>query len=1214
MALNAHEAAYPLGSSGSTRRWKYHVFLSFRGEDTRKSFTDHLYHALQRKGIIAFRDDEELERGHFIKPSLLQAIEESLTTIVVLSANFASSSWCLDELLKILHSQKQTGLLVFPIFYGVDPSDIRHQTGNIGKAFEKVEAKFTQDKMKVQRWRDALEEVANLSGWHSDNWHETELIETAVEEVWSKLYDQLPFDSEKLVGIESKLAELDSFIANGMDGVQFVGIWGTGGLGKTRLARAFYERMHKKFDGHCFLHNVREVSKTDGLISLQKKLLFSLHKRSIDVCDYYEGRKLIKNMLCNRKVLLVLDDVSEISQLQNLAGEQGWFGEGSIILVTTRDKHVLLSNGVSTQYEMKFLSDDESLELYHQNAFKGRKPNKDYFELSRTVIQYAQGLPLVLKVLGSFLCGRSILEWKDAIAKFRKVLPNDVLKILQVSFDGLENDEKNIFLDIACFFNGKQKDFVIQMLQYLDLHPIIGIKVLIDKSLVTDDGSILRVHDILQEMGMNIVFQESFNDVGKRSRIWSLEDANYVLERNMGTEAIRGIVLRLDTECVSYWDPQAFLKMSNLKLLIITSSSPDPHSSLNLPYGLECFSSALKVLQWKECCLDALPSHVPCELIDRKTKPSPLKQLWQGSQVFERLKFMDLSYSRYLIKTPNFDEIPDLQKLILKGCLNLVEVHPSLGHHQNLVMVNLKGCKSIKTLPSKFEMKCLETLVLSGCFKIRQLPEFGQSMKCLTKLDVEETDITKLPQSLINLCQLVVLNLKNCKNLVCLPNVIQFLKCIKILNISGCPKLSRLPENLNENVALEELDASGTAIKEVPSSIVHLKNLRSLSFSGCSGQAQSSSPNFSSFWTRFFRLTRPSIIHSGLSLPPSLSGLSNLKKLNLSYCNLSDESVANDINDLSSLEHLDLRGNNFVNLPVGFFSNLLKLYRVDLDHCTRLQSFPRLPSNLIAMLAIDCPSMKYILDSQQLWKIFEQFEYQERELLPKEYMFHRCLDHMLPVIMNIGGSEVPSWFHNQNYFCDDAWYYQPNVSFITDIQGHRHSSKLLGIAVCLVIEGHYSASTSYAESASVWWICRNHEIPTQQTGPIQRAGYAIHKHNNDCNQRFLFFFKCVGSKKRLQFSFYAENRSTKVNFEIKKCGWNVLCKEDIEAWRRASGQGCSSSNKCSDNYHNYNELGATEATSDNLGNSQSINGSEEEDGQSNVDVDIQMPLTKRRKL
>ncbi|KAI9095379.1 hypothetical protein K1719_026413 [Acacia pycnantha] len=1203
MALSAHGAAYPSGSSGSAKRWKYHVFLSFRGADTRKSFTDHLYHALQRKGIIAFRDDEELERGHFIKPSLLQAIEESLYAIVVLSANYASSAWCLDELLKILHSKKQIGLLLFPIFYGVDPSDIRHQTGNFGKAFKKLEEKFTQDKMKVQRWRDALKEVANLSGWHSDNWHETKLIETVVEEVWSKLYDELPFDSEIIVGIESKLVVLDSLIANGMSGVQFVGIWGTGGLGKTTLARAFYELRHKSFDVRCFLLNVREVSKTNGLTSLQRKLLSSLDKRScMDVLDYYEGRKLIKNMLCNRKVLLVLDDVSETSQLENLAGKQGWFGEGSIIIITTRDKHVLSSYDVSTQYDMKFLSDDESLELFHQNAFKGNKPNKDCLELSRTMIQYAKGLPLMLKVLGSFLCGRTILEWKDAIAKFKKVPPNDVLKILQVSFDGLDDDEKAIFLDIACFFNGKQKDYVIQTLKHLDLHPIVGIKVLIDKSLVIDDKGILWVHDILQEMGKNIVFQESPNDVGKRSRIWSLEDANSVLEGKKGSETIRGIVLRLDQECVLYWDPKAFSRMSNLKLLIITSCSHDPYIKrvcfLNLPYGLECFSSALEVLQWNEFCLDDMPSHGSHEeFIDLKMKPSPSKQLCRGSQAFGRLKFMDLSYSRYLIKTSNFDEIPYLQNLILKGCINLVEVHLSLGHHQNLVMVNLKGCKSIKTLPSKFEMKCLETLILSGCFKIRQLPEFGQSMKCLTKLDVEETDITKLPQSLVNLCQLVILNLRNCKKLVCLPNVIQCLKSIKILNISGCSKLSRLPENLNENVGLEELDASGTAIKEVPSSIVHLKNLRSLSFSGCSGQAQSFSPIFS-FWTRFFRLTRPSI-STGLLLPPSLFGLSNLTSLDLSYCNLSDESVPNDINDLSSLVNLGLGGNNFVNLPVGFFSNLLKLYNVHLDHCTRLQSLPGLPSNLGTIKAIDCPSMKNILDSQQLWKIFEQLGYQER------YLLHQRFDCMDPFSMNIGGSEVPSWFHNPNCFCDDAWSYQPNVSFIADIQDHHHSSKKLGIVVCLAIEGHYDS----AYYSDVLLMSRNvgDEIP--EFYPVRR----ISKLHNDRNQLFLFFFECV-DKKRLQFSFHVETRGRKGNFVIKKCGWHVLCKEDIEALQRTRGQGCSSNNKCSDNYHNHNELGATEATSDSLSNSLSINGSEEEDGQSNVEVDIQMPMTKRRKL
>ncbi|XP_054817711.1 TMV resistance protein N-like [Prosopis cineraria] len=170
MALEAHGVDHPSSCFGSTRRWKYHVFLSFRGEDTRRSFTNHLCCALQRNGIIAFKDDEELERGEVIKPSLLRAIEESLSAIVVLSPNYASSTWCLAELSKILHSKKESGLYVFPIFYGVDPSDVEHQRGSFAEAFKKHEEIFTRDEMKVQNWRDALKEVANLSGWHSGNW------------------------------------------------------------------------------------------------------------------------------------------------------------------------------------------------------------------------------------------------------------------------------------------------------------------------------------------------------------------------------------------------------------------------------------------------------------------------------------------------------------------------------------------------------------------------------------------------------------------------------------------------------------------------------------------------------------------------------------------------------------------------------------------------------------------------------------------------------------------------------------------------------------------------------------------------------------------------------------------------------------------------------------------------------------------------------------
>ncbi|XP_028773809.1 disease resistance-like protein DSC1 [Neltuma alba] len=491
--------------------------------------------------------------------------------------------------------------------------------------------------------------------------------------------------------------------------------------------RAFYERKLKNFEIHCFLHNIREAYEKEGLISLQKRILFSLEKRSMEVCDCYEGKKLIKNMLCNRKVLLVLDDVSDISQLENLAPKQGWFSKGSIIIITTRDKHLLSSHGVSTKYDVKFLSDNESLELFLQKAFKGDKPNEDYLNLARTVIEYARGLPLALKVLGSFLCKRTIVQWKHALAKFKKVPPNDILKILQ------------------------------------------------------------------------------------------------------GTDAIRGIILTLEKSCDAFWDPEAFSKMSNLKLLIISNCSHVLRFQLNLPYGLKALSKELKVIIWERYPLFYLPSQPQLhQLVGLIMRHSKLKELWSGRPSLQSLKSIDLSYSEYLIKTPNFDGIPHLEKLILEGCSNLIEIHQSLGQHKKLVIVNLKDCREVKNLPRKFEMNCLETFVLSGCSRVIKLPEFEKDMERLSKLDLEGTAITKLSQSLGNLIGLVELNLKNCKKLVCLPCDVCKLKSLKMIKIAGCSKFSSLPKNLNEKEAVEVLDLRKIAIKR-------------LSLCEYNGEAQSSS-------------------------------------------------------------------------------------------------------------------------------------------------------------------------------------------------------------------------------------------------------------------------------------------------------------------------------------------------------------------------------------
>ena len=152
-------------TSSSTAQWKYDVFISFRGEDTRKSFTDLIYFALTEKGLITFKDDKELERGKTISIELLKAIEQSRFAIVILSSNYASSTWCLDELTKIIDSEKNMGMTILPIFYDVEPSDVRKQMGTFAEALIEHEKRFKESIEQVKKWRAALSHVGNLVGW-----------------------------------------------------------------------------------------------------------------------------------------------------------------------------------------------------------------------------------------------------------------------------------------------------------------------------------------------------------------------------------------------------------------------------------------------------------------------------------------------------------------------------------------------------------------------------------------------------------------------------------------------------------------------------------------------------------------------------------------------------------------------------------------------------------------------------------------------------------------------------------------------------------------------------------------------------------------------------------------------------------------------------------------------------------------------------------------
>ncbi|CAK9313932.1 unnamed protein product [Citrullus colocynthis] len=379
------------------------------------------------------------------------------------------------------------------------------------------------------------------------------------------------------------------------------------------------------------------------------------------------------------------------------------------------------------------------------------------------------------------------------------------------------------------------------------------------------------------------------------------------------------------------WTPKPFSYMTELKILEISNVKLSEHR-------IEFLSNQLRVLKWLGFPLHRFPNNFqPPFMVQLILPGSRLEKLWEGKQNFEWLKEIDVSESKYLVATPDFSSAPNLERLVLRNCSRLSEIHPSISSLSGLGFLEMGGCVNVR------RFSC-DIICCSSPPQLTSNPDHD-----VDKFEEEDDDDDKILVTYPNLksiSHLTYLNLKNCTQLSTLPIAMGSLTSLLTLNLNGCKSLVKIPPSLWTLNSLVELDIGGTSVKHllkprpvvvwekdsdmdhdhhlIPPVVFSMKNLTTLNFEKLCR----------SIWTSFTALLssnyRPQCI----------------RDLILSNCNLVDEDIPHDLRPINTLEILDLSGNHFVRLSESL-SQLINLKALYLNHCNKLKQLPtRLPTSL----------------------------------------------------------------------------------------------------------------------------------------------------------------------------------------------------------------------------------------------------------------------------
>ncbi|KAJ4901474.1 Disease resistance protein (TIR-NBS-LRR class) family [Raphanus sativus] len=968
---------------------KYDVFLSFRGEDTRKTIVSHLYAALDSRGIVTFKDDQRLETGDHISDQLHIALKGSSFAVVVLSENYATSKWCLMELQLIMEFMKEGTLEVFPIFYGVDPSTVRHQLRSFSLERYKGRPEMVD---KVHKWKEALHLIANLSGVDSRHCvDEAVMVGEIARDISRRVTLMQKIDSGNIVGMKAHMEGLNHLLDLESNEVVMLGIWGMGGIGKSSIAKCLYDQISPRFRARCFLENIKSVSKDHDhdLKHFQKEMLSTILCDDISLWSVEAGCQEIKKRLGHQKVFLVLDGVYKVAQVHALAKEKNWFGPGSRIIITTRDMGLLNTCGVENVYEVKCLSDKDALKMFKQIAFEGggSPPCAGLEQLSVRATRLAHGLPSAINAHALFLRGRTVSPevWEEALTALESSLDENTMEILRISYEGLPKPHQNVFLHVACLFNGDTLQRITSLLHGPIPQSSLWIRVLAEKSLIkiSTNGSVI-MHKLVEQMAREMIRDDRSL---ARKFLRDSQDVFYALTfRDRGEQTECMSLHTCDMTCALSMKASVVGHMHNLKFLKVYKHVDSIESKLQLIPDQHLLPCSLRLFHWDAFPLRTLPPDAdPYFLVELNLRHSDLETLWSGKPMFNSLKRLDVTGSKHLKQLPDLSGITSLEELFLEHCPRLKGIPESIGKRSTLKKLKLSYCGGLRSAlrffiwkstmqqhiglefpDAKVKMDALINISIGGdisfefCSKFRGNAEY---ISFNSDPQISATSSMNLQQApwLISECNrfnsLSIMRFSHKENgesfsFDSFPDFPD-LKELKLVNLN-IRKIPSGVHGIQKLEFLEKLDLSGNDFENLPEAMNGLSRLKSLWLQNCFKLKEL--PKLTQVQT--LTLTNCRNLRSLVKLSDTSEEKRrySLLELCLENCN-NVELLSDQLSHFTKLTNLDLSGHDFDTLPSSI-RDITSLVTLCLNNCKKIKSVEKLPPSLQFLDAHGCHSLE----------------------------------------------------------------------------------------------------------------------------------------------------------------------------------------------------------------------------------------------------------------